>query len=371
MSNGGIIDVGTSAAQAIGRYFSVISVIPSSLYVTFVYLLIESGSWEHSPDWNKAFTSFEHIGIGGIGALAFLSIGLGLVIHPIQFALVQFLEGYWGTGSAVQSIRVQRILYYQRLCRRLRRERVTALKQLENLPNQTTVDSKATRARLISQRAEALRISDYFPRRTDDIMPTRLGNMLRRYESQAGSQYGMDALQVVPHLLSIAPADHVDYVGDQRSQLDLAVRMTFISLAASATTVLFLWPYGLWILVAAIPYLLAYLSYRGSVVAAGHYGAALDTLINLDRFMLYEQLHLPLPVDTTDERLTNKRIKRLFEYNVNEIVSYKHPVQGDATSTASKLRLERTPPQASLSASSRIWSARCRQGTSASPPGSS
>ena len=77
----------------------------------------------------------------------------------------------------------------------------------------------------------------------------------------------MDALQIVPHLLLIAPANHVAYVNDQRSQLDLAVRMTFISMTASATALLFLWPYGLWALIAVIPYMLAYLTYRGAVVA--------------------------------------------------------------------------------------------------------
>jgi hypothetical protein len=178
--------------------------------------------------------------------------------------------------------------------------------------------------RLISQRAEALRIRDYFPRGTDDIMPTRLGNMLRRYESQAGRQYGMDALEVVPHVLLIAPANHVDYVDDQRSQLDLSFRMTFISILASVTTLFFLWPYGFWVLVAVIPYVLAYLSYRGSVIAGGHYGSAFDTLINLNRFALYEQLHLPLPIDTKAERLTNEMMKGLFEYSP-AVVEYKHP----------------------------------------------
>lgn len=337
MASSGIIDVGTGAAQAIGRYFSVISVIPSSLYVVFVYLLVASGSWKHSPDWSQAFTSFERIGIGGIGFLAFLSIALGLVIHPIQFSLVQFLEGYWGPASPAQSIRAHRILYYQRLCRELRRERVDAVAQLKSLPDQD-VNGRVVRAQLISRRAEALRVRDYFPRKTDDIMPTRLGNMLRRYESQAGSQYGMNALQVVPHMLLTAPANHVDYVSDQRSQLDLAVRMTFISAAASATAMLFLWPYGLWILVAVIPYGLAYLSYRGSVVAAGHYGAALDTLINLDRFVLYEQLHLPLPDNTASERTANEQLQRLFEYNDIEVVSYAHPAKDDETGAAAELR---------------------------------
>jgi hypothetical protein len=321
MTSGGIADIGTSAAQAVGRYFSVISVIPSSLYIVFVYLLIASGSWTHSPDWSHAFSSLEHISIGGIGALAFLSIALGLVIHPIQFALVQFFEGYWGITKAAQAIRARRILHYQHLCDNLDSDSAVAAKELKK------VNTPFRQAQLISWLGEAKRTIDNFPLDPESIMPTRLGNMLRRYESQAGSQYGMDALQVVPHLLLIAPANHVEYVNDQRSQLDLAVRMTFISILASATAVFFLWPYGFWVLVAVIPYILAYLSYRGSVVAGGHYGSAFDTLINLNRFALYEQLHLPLPTGTAAERLRNEKMKGLFGYS-SVTVDYKHPDPG-------------------------------------------
>jgi hypothetical protein len=152
-----------------------------------------------------------------------------------------------------------------------------------------------------------------------------LGNALRRSESNAGSQYALNALQIVPQLLLIAPPGHVDYVNDQRSQLDLAVRMTFIFALASATAALFLWPYGFWVLVAVIPYVLAYLSYRGSVVAARLYGSALDTLMNLDRFALYEQLRLQLPRDTADERKTNKELERLFDYDDAVVLPYEHP----------------------------------------------
>ena len=107
----------------------------------------------------------------------------------------------------------------------------------------------------------------------------------------------------------IAPSDHVEYVSDQRSQLDLAVRMTFISALASATAVLFLWPYRFWVLIAIIPYAVAYLSYRGSVVAASYYGSALDTLINLDRFALYEQLHVGLPDGTVAQREQRRSLR--------------------------------------------------------------
>jgi len=324
VSSGNIADVGTGAAQAIGRYFSVISVVPSSFYVTFVYLLIASGSWKHPPNWSNAFASLGHLGATGIALLAFFSIGIGLVIHPIQFAIVQFFEGYWGSGPVADVIRAQRIQRYRSLWDELYGKQADASEEL--LDPRTEADHPKW-VRLRSRYEETSRARSALPRAIDEVMPTRLGNVLRRNESLAGSQYGLSALEVVPLLLLIAPDNHVDYVNDQRSLLDLAVRMTFMSIAASATAVLFLWPRGLWVLIAMIPYALAYVSYRGSIVAAQHYGWALDALINLDRFTLYEKLHLKAPATTQEERIANARLSQLlFDYGYAEAVAYKHPV---------------------------------------------
>jgi hypothetical protein len=323
MSDGSIIDIGAGAAQTIGRYFSVVSVVPSSLYVAFVYILVVSGSSRHSPNWSDGFKSLGHLGFGGIAILAFLSVGLGVIIHPIQFAVVQFFEGYWGTTSFAQNIRSQRILHYQDLCRRLNQDKMSADRKIKKL-RKAGVHHAAARVKPLSQYDEVSRILENFPRAFDDVMPTRLGNVLRRAEMQAGSQYGMNALQAVPHLLMIAPTSHVDYVNDQRSQLDLAVRMTLMSVLASATALVFLWPHRLWALIAVVPYVIAYLSYRGSVVAASHYGSAFDVLINLDRFVLYEKLHINLPATTKDEKAANRKLTRLLGYDA-EVIRYSHP----------------------------------------------
>jgi len=321
-----VTDISTGAAQAIGRYFSVISVVPSSLYVTFVYLLVASGSLEHPPNWRQAFAALEHPGISGVALLAFLSIGLGIIIHPIQFTIVQFLEGYWGASRTALTIRTQRILHYQELCQRLEHEQITAGEVLNNWKDAGVKATARSRARFNSQYFEAKRVRDTaFPPLLDQIMPTRLGNVLRRAEILAGSQYGMDALRSVPHLLMIAPEKHASYVNDQRTLLDLAVRMTFLSAAATGTAVLFLWPYGPWALVALFPYAITYLSYRGTVVAARHYGSALSLLINLNRFRLYEELHLQLPATTEDERDLNASLTKLFAYDIDEDVRYEHP----------------------------------------------
>lgn len=329
MSNGGIVDVSTGIANSIGRYFSVISVIPSSLYIVFVYLLATSGALHHSPDWSHAFTSLAHLDLAGIALLGLFSIALGVFIHPIQFAIVQFFEGYWGTGSIAQAVRYQRILHYQRVAIGLNKDVESVEDRLADWKEARLDPTLASRAPLLSRHGEASRIRAAFPDNLDQVMPTRLGNVLRRAESQVGSQYRLDALQAVPHLMLIAPASHVDYVNDQRSQLDLAVRMTFISVIATATAILFLCRDGYWVLIALVPYVLAYLSYRGSVVAAGHYGSALDTLVNLDRFALYQQLHLPLPATTHEERKTNAKLGQLFDYSPKEAIEYSHPTASD------------------------------------------
>ena len=336
MASGGIIDAGSGVAQTIGRYFSVISIVPSSLYVVFVYLLVTSGSWDHLPIWSQAFKSLEQLGVGGVGLIGLASIALGVIIHPSQFAIVQFFEGYWGNSSIAQAIRSQRILRYRLLCEELEDVRNETLDGLDELgksnskeapDRQKGSDSKrvAERIALRSQHDEADRVRESFPRALDNIMPTRLGNVLRRAEVQAGSQYRLKALQVVPHILLVAPQGHVDYVSDQRSQLDLAVRMTFMSVLSTATAVLFLWHCHFWVFVALIPYVLAYLSYRGSIIAAGHYGTALDILINIDRFELYRQLFIQFPAGTAEERKTNEKLAQLFDYDPGATIPYRPP----------------------------------------------
>ena len=321
MSDGGIIDASAGVANSVGRYFSVVSFIPSSLYILFVYLLVTSGGWHHPPDWSYAFGSLTRMGVEGFVLLTFLSVGLGLFIHPIQFAIVQFFEGYWGTWPVSQAIRHRRILYYQRRCRNLNKKISNAAMAIDG---EDGADPRL-RTSILSRQHEADRIRSMFPAEFDNIMPTRLGNVLRRTESLAGTQYGIDAIQAVPHLLLIAPPNHIDYVNDQRSQLDLAVRMTFLSAVAACTAVIFLCRDGAWVLISLIPYALAYFSYRGSVVAAGHYGSALETLINLNRFALYEQLHVQLPASTEEEIATNEGLMGLLEYAADAAMDYKHP----------------------------------------------
>jgi hypothetical protein len=312
----------SGVGSAIGRYFSLVSFIPSLFLVGFTFALIKSGAWSGngSPDWVKAGDALTHL--DNLVLLTLVSIALGVIVHPVQFALVQFFEGYWGTRWLPQQVRVARIQHYRNAKMRQVKAIVRATMALKNPKRPPGPDAMIA---LHSAVAEGERLLQGYPNDEVDIMPTRLGNVLRKYERQAGSQYGLEAIGITRHVALVAATHRLEYVNDQRQLLDLSVRMSATSIFATFVAVAFLWHHGLWLLIALVPYAIAYLSYRGAVVVAHEYGSALSTMIDLDRFALYEHLRLPRPLTTTSERRTNTQLMELIKHNPEVVLRYQHP----------------------------------------------
>jgi hypothetical protein len=330
-----VTSVVSGTGKAIGRYFSVVSVLPSILLVTYVFLLFSSGSWQHAPNWHAAFATLRSIGLAGAAVLTVSGIVVALVMHPLQFSMVQLLEGYWGPGWLAQQIRVSRIHRHRKHLLWL--DKLTAKADstlgrfeqddpsLDELKPDEIAHLKVT---AISLRGEAVRSRLRYPAEPDHTMPTRLGNMLRRYEVLAGAPYELDAPTVLPCLALVAPPGQLDYLNDQRSALDLAVRTSMTSAIACLVTLVFLWHSGLWLLIALIPYAAAYAAYRGSVIAAQSYGNTMSAVIALNRFALYERMHMSRPPTTARERVMNKDLMALLGYNEDTLstsFTYRHP----------------------------------------------
>lgn len=300
MAGASLADLTAGTRHAIGRYFSVVSMVPSLLFVVYVFLLLRSGAWKHPPNWGAAVDDLVHISLGGAVVLIVLGTALGIAVHPLQFGMVQFLEGYWGTSIAARKARAVRV--------RRHRKRVKSLAYKEEEDD------------------EAGRLLDLYPGDPDDVMPTRLGNVLRRYETLAGRQYELNVLAVLPHVALAAQSEDVRYLDDQRTQLDLAVRMCFTAIFAGIVSAALLWRDGTWLLIAIVPGVLAYIAYRGAVVSAREYGVAMTTLIDMNRFAFYERLHLPKPDNIILERNINKQLMQLLEASSKHVfIRYEHP----------------------------------------------
>jgi hypothetical protein len=302
-----------------------VSFIPSALLVAYVFALLSSGALYQPPDLTSVAHAVSHLSLAEVAGLIFLSVGAGVVLHPLQFALVQLLEGYWGTGATAQRARSARIWWHWRRLLMLRQRSGYDAHLLDVRGKAEDDPFPRERIAIVSRYEEADRLSGEQPDELDQIMPTRLGNVLRYYESSAGAPYGLDAIRVMPYLARVASSEDMEYVNDQRSNLDLAVRMSLVSVIAFVLSLALLWRYGLWLLVALVPYAVAFVSYRGAVVVAGAYGQAFAAVIAVNRFALYERLHLPLPRNTYEERRINETLGYILGYSDTHSLSYKHP----------------------------------------------
>jgi hypothetical protein len=330
-----IADIASVTRDTVGRYFSLVSLLPSIVLTTYGFLLVSSGASSHEPHLGRAFSALVKLSLGeGIG-LVLVAIVVASVLHPLQFSMVQFLEGYWGSGPVAVRVRGLSIALSRRRYMRLQKRHIDATVALLQEADRPT-DSRVIRHfAMLAQRDEATRLLAELPS-SDEIMPTRLGNVLRFYERAVGAPYGLDAVRAMPYMSRVAPGEDMAYINDQRSNLDLAVRTSLMLFLAAALWVCFFWWDGLWLLVALVPCTIGYLSYRGAVVAAAEYGRALAVVISLNRFTLYERLHLEQPPTGAAERRANRILNRVLAHSPANI-TYAHtrhdvlqPTQGEA-----------------------------------------
>ena len=330
-----IASAAVEGGRSIGRYFTVISMVPSLLFVAYVYGLVAAGALSGSFAPARALHAAENLSLRGFATLVVAALLLGLVLHPFQFSMTQLLEGYWGGRCAWGELARRRILHHRVVAQDLSREIKRADKAWRDdvevartTPERAAREDPSVRSRrnglwLDSSRgdpmlasylqAEAARAArSQYPVAARRIMPTRLGNVLRRYEDSAGQQYGLNILSIAPHLNLVAVKEHREYVDDCRKGLDLSVRICVLFALATALSVGLLIDNGPWLLLALAPYCVSYLAYRGAVTSAHAYGTALATLVDLNRFAMYDKLRIPSPPDTLTERERNRRLLELL-----------------------------------------------------------
>lgn len=310
------LDLAVGGASQLGKAFRVVGVLPGAALVLVLYGLGAGSSPNGRFDVQAVGRALSSITLGRLGLLIFAAVVAGLVLQPLQFVSVQLLEGYWGIGRFGGAARLTRINQYAF-------KRLALIDREDRLANQVHVAKGPAQAGLIAQRDEAGRLRDRYPENPERVMPTRLGNVLRRHEDLAGSQYGLNSLTVVPHLALIAPKPHLDYLDDRRNELDAAVRFCAVWALSALVALAILWRGGLWALGSLAPWGLAWLAYRGAVEAASHYGAALSVLIDLNRFRLYEELNVPSPANTEEERRQNASLMELLDHRATVSINYR------------------------------------------------
>lgn len=211
-------------ARAFGERLQLIGFIPTLLAVLALLALSRSGAPAAAPGAQALLAAAAGIGAAGVGVAAGVAVAVSVTLQPLQFRLVQVLEGYWtlrGTGW----------LFRAGVARQRRRRRRAAAALV--IPSDAAGVSEPKRRHLEerAQQAETV-LRERFPT-AERLLPTALGNALRAAEDRAGARYGADSVVVWPRLFPLLPERHADAVEDEVTQLDVSARLAVTwSLAA-------------------------------------------------------------------------------------------------------------------------------------------
>ncbi|MFB9444480.1 hypothetical protein Dvina_07150 [Dactylosporangium vinaceum] len=266
------------------------------IFAGIVGLPIAAGAPGQRPSLHILEANIGGLSLSGM-ALVIASIGaFSIATYPLNYAMVQMIEGYWLSLPFMDGIREAAIHN-----ERLRRQHFEWL-LIHGL-------RKGVPAPTIEAAYEQIRWIPGDPRL---VLPTAFGNTMRSGEDRAGQRYGMNTKAVWARLVRVLPEADRSQVADLRNQMDASLRMAALGLAAVPITIGLLISYDYWLFVPVACYIFAWLSYKSAVAGARRFCISLAVMFDLHHLKVWDSLSLPRPANLADEQIRGKLLSLLL-----------------------------------------------------------
>lgn len=282
----------------IDRRFFTVTLFPSLLFWGLLIALVVASHWNlytAVKSWNEQEDIFKILQIlGFIVWVTFFAIILSSLLNKI----LRFYEGYWNfpLGRYIQAIGKKR---HQANLKRLEKE-------LDKYPD----------------RYEKISLLYPLPIQYEQVMPTRLGNIMKNAELYPLDRYNIYSVIIWPRLYNLLPERFLQTIATARAALDFMLVMSMLSgafailvggylLIIGATWQLFLSSFlgGL---------LVAWLTYQSALSNAMVYAQQFKATFDLYRNELLKQMHLPLPRTPNDEKILWLEVSLFLYKNIKE-----------------------------------------------------
>jgi hypothetical protein len=272
----GTVPLGDVTKSTTAR-FNLVGLAPSALLATGVGILIASGAFSGVPSMHLLVTRLQQVNLFIASVLFLIVFCVALILHPFQLLLVRILEGYWDEVPLLRRLKFIGV--------ELNRRRWWELAKIKK---------------------DTDLLANLYPAEMDDLLPTRLGNVLRAAERRAGERHGFShPIEMLPRIYPYISATLSEAVGDARDEMDIACRMcavlwvlSFISAVAFAVDGAIPATDGAVLAIPVVAGLLGLISYRGAIRSGEAYGKFLFYVFDLHRQDLiralgYEPPHSP------------------------------------------------------------------------------
>lgn len=314
-------DLGLSkeSIKGLGPGAYLVNVLPSAVLVLGLLAILTSRlyPWQsggHVPaGLDSVVATFKDLGAGGAIVLVLAVLITAVLLRPFQISAVQLLEGYWRSRAVPALVTALAIERHARR-RSLHMALILEIPEQElKTPGFDLVRAQARERHRAHRRAEAAsEIVAQYPERMDWIMPTLLGNVLRRAETSAGERYGLETVPTYPRLFPYLSPQLRQESEVQLNVLDTASTMTIVCGVLAGGSVPLLARVDGWSLIFVGLAVATGLSYRGARIAAERHAIALAAAFDLHRFDMLRAMHRRLPTTAAEEFADNEALCRVL-----------------------------------------------------------
>lgn len=308
-------------AGIFSRYFVIGFFLPVFFALVLVAHLVDPSATPHA--YASANGGTQVVILGGAGLLGgLLLLGLNQYVirifagYPLQ-RLIASLERRLNPGG-----RPATVLLWPTTRNRVKRARLEAGASIE------------------SSTEAALRLNRYFPWQPNEVMPTKLGNVIKAFESYSFKAYGLDGPPNWTRVEALVTENEKEALAEALTTF--AFWLNLIVLALAATLYLLIGSVlarsgsnhstvFLSVATLAAGALLAWAFYCAALGAAVRWGASVRAAYDLHRLELYAQLGLRRPRTAMEERAVARAANRAssFGEEMADAVRNTPPTEGN------------------------------------------
>jgi hypothetical protein len=295
------------------RSYLISCLIPAALFLGLVVVIFNDFA---PPFINPSTLPENQYGVVQWVFLLLMTIWLGFALYS-----------GWNTTVLLYKGNYLPLFFKKKWIRKMKQEFTEKRKEITQYENLLSLDNRSSDQQLKLERLEPLIYSYYqdletnFPV-TGDLLPTRLGNILRSSELYSFERYRIEAVTIFPRLVNVFPVEYSNKLEESNNEFIFLLNSSFLSYVISflcAVFALLRFLYDIWngiffqsdflssdefsfLLIAISFIIIGYFFYRITIVKAKGHATLIRSGYDLYRYELLKKLYIPLTNDFTEER---------------------------------------------------------------------